>query len=467
MKKVLLFGLIFIFIAALTALAQNPREMKFPPLKFEPAEPTRFVADNGMVVYFLEDHQLPVITVSAFFHGGTVNDPADKIGLIDITASILRTGGAGKRTPEQIDQDLDFAAATIGSSAAPEYLDVFLSCLKKDIDLGFEIFSDVLQKPKFDSGKIALELSNTKDVIRRQNDDPNGVTRRVFYQTIYAGHPYGNFPTLASIDKINRDAIIAQYKQCYNPDNCLMAISGDMTLAEAKTVIAKYFGSWKKGNQAIPSISSATVQFKPGVYYAEKDINQANIRMGHLGTTDKNPDRYALDVFNFILGGSGFTSRLMREVRTTAGLAYNVGSYFSHRPAVGCFFAYCQTKADAMSQATELMLSIINNAKDSGITQEEMELAKESIMNGFVFNYATPEQIVNAKTLLELNGFPPDQLKKDLETYQAVTLDDCRRVAAQYLDPKNMVIVITGNKTLFDKPLETFGPVTNISMEIK
>jgi zinc protease len=466
-KKVLLFGLIFIFIAALTALAQNPREMKFTPLKFEPAEPTRSVTDNGIIIYFLEDHQLPVITVTALFHGGTVNDPTDKIGLVEIMATLLRTGGAGKRTPDQIDQDLDFAPASIGSSAAYENLDVSLNCLKKDIDLGFEIFSDMLQKPKFDSGKIALELSNKKDGIRRQNDDPNGVTRRIFYQTVYAGHPYGNFATLASTNNISRDAIIAQYRQFYNPDNCLMAISGDMTLAEVKAIIAKYFGSWKKGNQTIPSAPIATAQFKPGVYYAEKDINQANIRMGHLGITDKNPDRYALDVFNFILGGGGFTSRLTREVRTTAGLAYSVGSYFFHRPSTGSFFAFCQTKAEAMSQATGLMLSIINKAKDSGITQEEMDLAKESIINGFVFNYTTPDQIVNAKASLELNGFPPDQLKKDLEAYQAVTIDDCRRVAAKYLDPENMVIVITGNKTLFDKPLETFGPVTNISMEIK
>ncbi len=157
---------------SLTVFAVNPRDMKFPSLKFEPPEPVRYVADNGLVVYFLEDHQLPVFSVTALFHGGTVHDPADMVGLAEITARLMRTGGAGKRTAQQVDQDLDFVGADLSSQATNDNLLIDLSALKKDADLGWEILSDVVQKPLFDTGQVALEISNKKDEIRRQNDDP-------------------------------------------------------------------------------------------------------------------------------------------------------------------------------------------------------------------------------------------------------------------------------------------------------
>jgi len=467
MKKLTLIFAALALLLNSTVNAVNPRDMKFPPLKFEPAEPVRFTTDNGMVVYFLENKELPVFTAGMLFKGGTAYDPADKSGLTELTARLLRTGGAGKRTPDQVDQDLDFVGANITSGATFDYLILDLRGLKKDVNLGLEILSDMMRRPGFDTAKIVMELSNKKDEILRQNDDPSQLTRRVFYQTVYAGHPYGQFPTMASIGNINREAILEQYRNYYNPDNCIMAISGDMTLDEVKSLVKKYFGDWPKGNRVIPLPPQAVMQYKPGVYYAEKDINQAQVRMGHLCMNDKNPDRYAMDILNFALGGGGFTSRLTGEVRTTAGLAYSVASYAVHRPDMGTFFAFCMTKAEAMGQATQMMLDIIKKVKDSGITQEEMDMAKESMMNGFVFNYVTPDQIVNAKAYHELSGFPPDQLKKDLESYKAVTLDDCRRVAAKYLDLQKMAIVITGNKALFDKPPDTFGPVTNFPMEIK
>lgn len=467
MKKIIFFITITILLYGLIAAAENPAKMKFPPLKFEPIEPVRLTIDNGLIVYFLENHELPVVVVSAMFHGGTAYDSPDRIGLTELTARLLRTGGAASRTPDQVDEALDFVGASISSNASGDNLSLDLNLLKKDAPLGFEILSDMLQKPGFDTGKIALEVSNKKDEIRRQNDEPAGITRRVFYETVYNEHPYGYFPTLATMDNIKRDDIIATYRKFYNPDNCIMAVSGDLTIDEVKGFINKYFSGWPKGNITLALPPVATMQYKPGVYYAKKDINQANIRIGHLCMTDKNPDRHAMEVMNFALGGGGFTSRLMGQVRTSAGLAYNVGSYTYNRPLMGSFFAYCQTKSESMAEATSMILDIINKVKDSGITQEELDMAKESIVNSFVFNYTTPDQIVAARALLELNGFPPDQLKKDVEAYKAVTLADCKRVAAKYLDPINNVIVITGNKDTFDKPLDTFGPVTEVPMEIK
>jgi zinc protease len=467
MKKPTIVCALFMLALALSAFAVDPREMSFPPLKFQPPEPVRFVTDNGMVVFFLEDHQLPVISAVAFFHGGSAYDPPGRSGLAEITAQLLRSGGAGERSPEQVDEDLDFMATRISSRASADELQLTLNAMKKDAEPAFEILSDMVIRPTFDTGKVSLELSNKMEEIRRQNDDPNMVTRRIYYRTVYTGHPYGVFPTLASIGNISRDDITAQHKKYYSPDNCIMAVSGDLTLDEIESLIDKYLSRWQESSAQIQMPAMATMQYMPGVYYAERDINQANIRMGHLGMDIKNPDRHAMDVMNFILGGGGFASRMASQIRTTAGLAYSVGTYAYNRPLMGTFFAYCQTRADAMSQATQMIIDIINEVKQGGITPEEMDLAKESIINSYIFNYDTPDKIASAQAYLEFYGFPPDQLEKDVEALQAVTLEDCGRVARKYLTPERLAIIITGNKEMFDKPPDTFGPVTEVSLEIE
>ncbi|MDD3731299.1 MAG: pitrilysin family protein [candidate division Zixibacteria bacterium] len=467
MKYLYILSVLTVVFIAACVQAQNPRDMKFSELTFEPAEPVRFTTDNGLVVYFLEYHELPVVSVAVFFHGGDVYDIPDQAGLTGLTAVLLRTGGAGRRTPDQVDLDLDFVGAHISSQASADDLSLRMNVLKKDINLGFEILSDMLLRPGFDTAKVSMEKSNRQDQIRRQNDNAWDISRRVFYQSLYGSHPYGRFATLASINNISREDIIAQHRRFYTPDNCLIAISGDMTVKEVKNLVNSYFKDWKKTGKPPDPPARVNKTYQAGVYYAQKDINQANIRFGHLAPDSKDPDRFALDLVNFAMGGGGFTSRLTGQVRTSAGLAYSVGSYFMTRPLGGCLFSYCLTRADAMSQAVQMMLDIIAGVKKDGITEEELQMAKESIINSYIFDYDTPQELVSARAYLELMGFPPDQLKKNLEAYKAVTLEDCRRAAAKYLDTKDIVIVITGNKEMFDKPLETFGTVTAVSMEIK
>jgi len=464
-RTIILLGLLLISIAAFAQ--QSPRDMQFAPLKFDPVEPTRFVTENGITVFFIEDHQLPVVTMKAHFKGGDIYDPSDKIGLAELTAKILRTGGAGQRTPDQVDFDLEFVGASVGSGSSEHSFDLSLRTLKKDIDLGMEILADIILEPKFDTAKVNLEKSVTKDQIRRQNDDPGDLTRRVFYQTVYGSHPYGQYPTLKSIDNITRSDLASCHKKYFSPDNCIMAVSGDLTEKELKELLREYFSNWKKTGIALPIMNEAVTSYKPGVYYVAKDINQANIRFGHLLMTDDNPDHYAFEIMNFALGGGGFSSRMTSQVRTTAGLAYSVGCYPLFRPLMGVHFSFCQTKAESMSQALRMMFDVINDVRSNGISAEEMDLAKESIINGYIFNFDTPASLVDAYAVNELRGFPADKIKTDLEKYRAVTLDKCNQVAKYYLNTENIVIVVTGDKELFDKPLNTFGQVNEVSLEIE
>jgi len=467
MNKVVSVFCTLLIALSVSAQEQAPRDMRFSPLTFNPAEPSRFVTDNGITVFFIPDHQLPVVTFNAYFKGGDIYDPADKTGLAELTATLMRTGGAGSRTPDQVDFDLEFVGTSINSSSGEQDFDLGMRTLKKDLDLGMEILTDMILNPTFDTAKVSLEKSVTKDRIRRQNDNPGDLTRRVFYETVYGKHPYGQYPTLHSVDNINRSDIVACHKKYFVPNNCIVAVSGDMTVDELRALMKKYFGSWKQSDFTLPEISKAQTTYKAGVYYVAKDINQANIRFGNLLMTDDNPDHYAFEIMNFALGGGGFSSRMTSQVRTTAGLAYSVGSYPVFRPLMGVFFAYCQTKAESMSEALRMMLDVIDNVRENGITPEEMELAKESTINSYIFGFDTPSKLVNAYATNALRGFPEDKIKTDLEKYRAVDLEKCNQVAKYYLNTENIVIVVTGNQELFDKPLKTFGPVTDVSLEIK
>lgn len=466
MKRII-FTILISLLATASFAQVAPRDMKFDQISFDPAVPERFVTNNGIVVYFVEDHQLPILSLNAYFKGGEIYDPTGKTGLSELTATLMRTGGAGKRTPDQVDYDLEFVGTSIGSGSSSHNLSLSLRTLTKDIDLGMQIFSDIILEPTFDSAKFALEKSVMQDGIRRQNDDPGAVTRRVFYQTLYGNHPYGAYATIASLDNITRTDVADYYGKYYAPGNCFVALTGDLTSQEAHALIDKYFGSWKSSKVVLPEIPMAESTYKPGVYYAEKDINQANIRFGNLLMTDDNPDRFAFEIMNFALGGGGFSSRMMSQVRTTAGLAYSVGCYPYLRPLMGLHFSYCQTKAESMAEALTMMLDVINEVHKNGITEKEMELARESVINSYIFDYDTPAKLVNAYAQNELRGFPQDKIKTDLESYKAVTLEKCNRAAEYYLNTDNIVIIVIGNKDLFDKPLTTFGPVTEVSMEIK
>jgi zinc protease len=459
--------LLLITVLISTAQAQNPRDLTFPELNFDPAEPVRFETANGIVVYFLEDHDLPVVSANAYFKGGNVYDPLDLAGLTEVTARLMRTGGAGSRSPEEVDEALGFVGASINCNAERDQLSIPFRTLRKDLDITFGVLADLLIRPTFDAAKLALEISNLQDGIRRQNESSWGISRRIFSQTLYGDHPYGWFATLESTGKITRDSVVSQYQKFYTPGNCYVALTGDLTVDEAKRLIKTHLGGWNRSGNQIEPIAMATANYSPGVYYAKKDINQANIRLGHLGLDDNHPDRYAMEVTNLVLGGGGFTSRMVNQIRTTAGLAYSVGTYNGTRLYNGAFFGYCLTRADAMSEALGMMIKIIEEVITGGVTVDEMKLAKESIINSYVFNYDTPSELVSACARLELQGFPRDQLEKTLESYKAVTVADCNRVAREYLDTENLVIVVTGDKDQFDKPLDGFGPTTAVSMEIK
>lgn len=461
-----------ILLSVSSVVAQiDPRTYQAPPIRFKAPEVQRFSAENGLRIVFLESHELPVVRITLYFPGGSAFESQELCGAAEITASLMRFGGAGRMSGGEIDEELDFLAATIRSAATRDKSFLEMRCLKKDFSRVFELFAKILTEPSFDKQRLALEVSNSQDETRRQFDSPTGAARHLFYETVYGASYYGRYPTLKSFSSISADVVRDTYNKTYKPARGIMAISGDLSRAELETALAQHLGGWESAGVAAPDAPVAplppeNVRGKPGVYYAYKNISQTSIRLGHLTDLFENPDRYAVRVANYAVG-VGFTGRLLSKVRSEAGLAYSVGSYFVNRPKLGTFFAYCQTRADATGQALRMVIDIITDVKQHGITQEEFLRAKESILNSSVFEFETPHQIAESMAENLFYGFPADQTTIDIEAIKAVTFDDCQRAAMKYYRPEDFVIVIVGDTAQMDQPPATFGTVNELSLEIK
>lgn len=450
----------------LAAEPLNPRTMTFAPLSFTIPKSERVLLNNGTPVYLLQDRELPIVAVSAMIRTGSVYDPAAKSGLALLTGAQLRNGGTRSLAPAALDDELEFMASSVESSFGSDMGTVSLTGLSRNLERGLQLFSEVLFHPRFDDERFQQGKKQALEAIRRQNDDPKEVGDRELAKAIYAGHPLGQEPTAASVNAITRADLQQFHTRFVRPDNILLTVSGDFDRKEVLELLNRLIGSIKPaGTLQLPPIPPVTLQFSPAVLYAPKQVNQSVIRLGHLGISKDDPDLYAIRVLDFILGGS-FTSRLTMEIRTNQGLAYHVGSHFDvGRRFLGSFTAGTETRADATARVIGLMTSIIEGVRKEPVTEQELHLAKESIVNSFLFGFTTPASIVMQQARLEFYGYQPDFLDRYRERIAAVTREDLLRAARKHLRPDAFKLVVVGDQQAFDRPLATFGTVQTLKLE--
>jgi len=445
--------------------ARHPDDLKIRQLTFNPPEAERVVMDNGMVVYLLEDHDLPLFDAVAYFKAGSIYDPADKLGLAGLTSSVMRTGGTDSMTGDEIDEELEFMAGSMEVSAGREAAVATLSVLAKDMQRGLEIFSDVLRNPLFAEDKLDLAKKRSIEGIRRRYDTPGSTIAAEFPKLVYGENSvWARLPTEETVSGISREDLVRFHERCFMPNNMIIGISGDFDSSELTPRLEKLLGDWSPRDPALPRIEPIEPSFVQSVNYIHKEINQSNIRLGHLGIRRHNPDEYAVEIMNYVLGWGGFTSRLWIEVRSDRGLAYSVWGGMRSGTDYGLFEAGCQTGAGTTCEATELIRDVIAGMTEAPPTDEELALAKDGELNSFVFNFTSSAQIVQKRVDLEFFGYPLDYLDTYEEKIAAVTGEDVHRVAKKYLHPDKFVILVVGDAAGFDKPLSTFGDVTTIEV---
>ena len=444
----------------------NPRTMTFAPMTYEIPKAERFTLANGMVVYLMSDRELPLVNVTAYVGTGSVYEPAEKAGLAGLTAAVMRSGGIEGATPEALDAELEFMASAVECSIGADLGNVSLATLRKNFDRTLELFAGVMMRPAFTQARFDLAVRKSLEALRRQNDDPKGVADRELRKAIYAGNPLGRYPTPPTVKAITRDDLIAFHKHYYHPNNVILAVSGDIGRQELEEKLTRLFGSWTRGTVDFPKIPWPEMTMKPEMLFVKKEIDQSVIRMGHIGITKDNPDLYAIRVMDFILGGNGFNSRLMSEIRTKEGLAYNVDSYFDvGRRFPGIFLAETETKSGSTARAMSLMLDLMSGMTREPVSEQELTLARESMINSFVFGFTRTDMIVNQRARLEYYGYPPDYLERYRDNIARVSRDDVLRVAKQYLHPDRLIKVVVGNDAGLDKPLAMFGGVRQLTLE--
>lgn len=462
------------FIAALAApaLAQvkDYRQIKFPEMrKMAIPKPERVVLDNGMVVMLLENHELPLIDVMTRVRTGSRLEPAEKIGMAGMFGTVLRTGGTKTRTGDQIDEFLEARAAMIDSNVGVDSGSAGLSCLKQDFDEVLPVFADLLRNPAFAEDKIKLAKNQANSFISRRNDNPQGVMNREFAKLIYGEtSPYARTSEYATIDAITRADFTAFHAKYYVPNRIILGVVGDFDSKEMIQKIKSAFGDWEKGPSVKDDEATWQTAPRPGYYYVQKeDMTQSDIIMGHMGIRRDNPDFYAVEVMNEVLGG-GFAARLFSNVRSKKGLAYSVrGAIDSNFDYPGTFNTWMTTKTETTAAGIDALMVEIDGLNTNPATDVEVKEAKESILNSFVFNYDSPAKILRQQMTYEYFGYPADYLDRYRENIEKVTKADVARVAAKYIHKDQLAVLVVGPSKGSDRPLESYGKVTKLDISIK
>ncbi len=473
MKRTLLAVVMAVFalLAALpksAAQVESWKQIPIPKLpNFQPQQPKRIQLSNGMVIFLQEDHELPLIDGTVRIRGGSVNEPADKVGLVDIYGEVWRTGGTKSQTGDQLDDFLEVRAAKVETGGGPDSTTISFSCLKGDLDDVFKAFVDVLQNPEFRADKIDIAQKGENDSISRRNDEVSEIAHREAIKLAYgADNPYARVPEYATVAAVTRQDLIDWHGKYVHPNNIILGISGDFDSAAMESRLRAAFDSWPKG----PDLPKNDIQYhpaKPGYYLIPKaDVNQSNIRMVAMGTTRDNPDYYAISVFNEAFGG-GFSSRLFNDIRTKRGLAYGVGggigTNFGHP---GILQISIGTKSQSTIESIQATAEDIDNLATQPITDDEIQRAKDSILNAFIFRLDSPDKILGERMAYEYYGYPPDWLDKYQAEVKKVTAADVNRVAAKYLHKNQLAVLVVGDTKDFDKPLSSLGPVKDIDITI-
>ncbi len=448
--------------------AEDPRTMRFEPVEFSPPEPERVVLDNGLIVYLLEDHELPLVTLTATMRTGSWLDPADKIGLAAMTGAVMRTGGGGGLSAEQVDAELEQFAGDIHIGIGRQSGSASMDVLSKDLNRGLEIFAGLIRSPAFEPARLELAKLQAIESIRRRQDSPGSIVSREFSKALYgADHPTARESSVESIKRLTRQDLVAFHRSTIHPNGMLVGVTGDFTRDEMLALLRKVFGDWQKGTVPelkIPDVSEADMS-QSVVKFINKDTSQTHLRVGHLSIKESDPDYVALAIVNDILGGSSFRSRLFNDVRTKRGLAYSVGSRLhTGMHDQGVWMMRAETKMTSTQEVIERFVANMERMREELVTDAELAEAKEAYVNSFVFSFASPSAIVSRLIELEYDGLPKDFLQQLRAQVIQLTKEDVLAAAKKHLHPDRLRIIAVGSGDALTRALATFGDVKEIKL---
>lgn len=435
------------------AIPDRPEKIAVKPITFQvpKVKDARIKLKNGITAYLVPDPAgQPLTSVTLLIKGGTYLDPEGKEGASSLFGTLLRTGGTTKTPADKLDEKLDFLAANLNASMSETSGSLSLNLLSKDLKEGLGMLMEVLTEPAFQQDRLDLAKKNVRQAMERRNDDTTTIER---YQQglILRGekHYTNRFTTAASLDAITREDLKALHARLLTPANLAVAVSGNFDRKAVEKLLNETLGSLKAGKdaKASPKVPAPEHAIQPGIYVVEKDVNQGRVTLNLPGLRQVDPDWPAVQVMNSILGGGGFTARLVKKIRSDEGLAYSVGSYFTPGPFYpGTFTTLFQTKVATVAYGTRLALAELDRITREPVSEDELKVAKGAIIDGFPDTFGTKAIVAQVFLSMENTGLPETYYETLRDRIGAVTAADVQRVAQKYLKPEKAAILVVGGK---------------------
>ena len=442
------------------ALRVDPTKIVAKPMDLELKQPELVTLPNGLTLYLLEDHTTPLVLVRAMLPIGTVDEPADKLGLTVVTAALLAEGGAGKRSPDELDELLEFHGANLGSGAGEENSQVSLSVRSEDVTTLLPVFADVLQRPRFEAARFDVSINRFLESIRRREDRPDGVAARALGKAVFGpSSPLAREATEATVKAITLADVKKLYATHFGPKRTRLVITGDFDRKTLVDAVKKELGSWKGGEPPARSWAK-TEPLQRRVIIVPRKVAQAKVRLGGPGYVRGSPLEFPLRLANTSLGTFGI-GRLYREIRDERGLAYSAYSSVGPGPTTGLFQAGFDTKPEQVAEALEVATRLIHDLGTSApLTDAELSTARDVSVNAFAFRFDTPSKIAWERATYDFFGYPQNYLATWRDRIGAVTAAQASEASRQFDDGLQIVIVGPPEK-LGD--LSRFGPVSTIT----
>ena len=450
--------LVGLLAAGLPAAAQDipdrPEELVFPDFVFEVPDGSDYhhTLSSGVPVVVVEDHTLPLIRMGVTLRIGSFLDPADRVGLASLTARMMREGGAGDRSPDELDERIEFLAAQISTSSRDTEARASLRTITPAFGESLDLFFDVLTRPRFDEARFAVRQENVREDLKQRNDDGDSLLSREWSRLLYGPDTYlGRQMTVAHLDAITPDDLRDFHRRHWRPEHMVWSVSGDVDTAEILAELEERLAAWPAADDAAdvpwppPHASESPA---PGIYHVEKDIPQGKVRIGNLAPRWddwSNPERAAIQVMDHILGASGFTSRLMQRIRSDEGLAYGAGGRFGFNPlGPSAYSLGYQSKSETVALAAAIALEEVRRMRDEAVSAEELALAKRSLVDSFPRRFesagARAGIFANDAFLDRDHGY----WVRWREQIEAVTAEEVLAAAQKYLRPDEMVMLVVG-----------------------
>ncbi len=451
-KGIVSIGLSLVLAASFASaqsMTDHPEKLTYAPITFTPpvAKEHRVVLKNGIVAYIIEDRALPLVNIQAIVRAGVWLEPVGKEGLARLTGSQMRAGGTKTLTAEQFDERADFLAAQIGSAMGDTSASASLNALSDNLDDSLKLFIEMLREPRFQEDRLKLAKDQILQDMKKRNDESSDIEAREFSVLLYGeSHLSNRFSTEASIKSITPADLAAFHQKYYYPANMILAVSGAFTKAEMVKKLEAAFATWPSPKSVVGLIPPGIQPAAPGIYRIQKDVNQGRVSVGLPSVMRTSPDVYALEVMNEILGGSGFTSRITKTVRSNEGLAYSAGSGIAFGTFYpGRFRAAFQSKSSTVAYALQLVFEEIKKIRDTPVSDEELLTIKNNLIQTFPSNFESKAQQAGLFANDEYTKRDPLYWSTYRDRIQAVTAADIQRVAKQYLVPEKMITLVVGN----------------------